>query len=127
MRIWQQAITIIIILVAGIALCIRFIPQADAFAARAGLPQSLVAAIAPAAATPQAQGQAQGQPQGQPQGKSQSQDKGQGRQRGGNRATPLVVVSQVRTEVTNDSLTAIGTAQSVRSAGSAECQGRRSG
>ncbi len=112
MRIWKQAISIVIILVAGVALSIRFIPQADAFAAKAGVPQNIVAAIAPSSAAPE---NTQAQGQGQAKTGDPGQGKGQGRQRGGNRATPLVVVSQVRTGVTNDSLTTIGTAQSIRS------------
>lgn len=95
MRVWTQAIVGIAVLACGAAAATRYVPGADAALVKAGVPQSLVAAVA------------RGKPAG-----GQRPAQGGAARRGG----PVMVTSApVATGIVNDRLQAIGDAEAINS------------
>lgn len=118
MPFWKQFLLCVVVIIAGFAAWVYFVPGAGDAMRNAGIPDNLVSMVSPKAdesadaATPQAQGGAQGQ------GGQQAQ--GQGRRNGGaggggRNASVLVVAQAVVQGVVNDRLNAIGTGDAIRS------------
>ncbi len=141
MAFWKQLILSVAVLVAGLFLWVMFVPGAAGVLSRLGVPQGVVAMLAPTA-DGEGQGQGQGQSkqgqggqagpgqnaggQGAPGQPAQEQGaKGQGAQgqsaqgQNGNRrgagAQPLVVVRPVEIGTVNDRLSALGTGDAIQS------------
>lgn len=132
MAFWKQLILSVAVLVAGLFLWVMFVPGAAGVLSRLGVPQGVVAILAPTA-DGEGQGQSkQGQGgqagpgqnaggQGAPGQPAQEQGaKGQGAQgQNGNRrgagAQPLVVVRPVEIGTVNDRLSALGTGDAIQS------------
>jgi len=96
MRVWKQLLISLGVISAGVLLWGRFVPGANDMLKAAGLPGTLVAAIAPAS-----EGQAEG---GQ-----------QGGRRGGFGGGPVLVATKpVAMAVVNDRLNAIGNGEAIR-------------
>ena len=139
MAFWKQLILSVAVLVAGLFLWVMFVPGAAGVLSRLGVPQGVVAILAP---TADGEGQGQGQSkqgqgdqagpghnaggQGAPGQPAQEQGaKGQGAQgqsaqgQNGNRrgagAQPLVVVRLVEIGTVIDRLTALGTGDAIQS------------
>lgn len=139
MAFWKQLILSVAVLVAGLFLWVMFVPGAAGVLSRLGVPQGVVATLAP---TADGEGQGQGQSkqgqggqagpgqnaggQGAPGQPAQEQGvKGQGAQgqsaqgQNGNRrgagAQPLVVVRPVEIGTVNDRLSALGTGDAIQS------------
>ena len=139
MAFWKQLILSVAVLVAGLFLWVMFVPGAAGVLSRLGVPQGVVAILAP---TADGEGQGQGQSkqgqggqagpgqnaggQGAPGQPAQEQGaKGQGAQgqsaqgQNGNRrgagAQPLVVVRPVEIGTVNDRLSALGTGDAIQS------------
>lgn len=95
MRVWKQLLISLGVISAGVLLWGRFVPGANDMLKAAGLPGTLVAAIAPAS-----EGQADG---------------GQGGRRGGFGGGPVLVATKpVAMAVVNDRLNAIGNGEAIR-------------
>lgn len=115
MPFWKQFALCIVVILAGFAAWVYFVPGAGETMRNAGIPDNIVSVIAPkgeeaADAGAQAQG---GQGQG-------GQGQGQGRRNGGGgaggrNAAVLVVTQAVVQGVVNDRLNAIGTGDAIRS------------
>ncbi|EJJ30555.1 efflux RND transporter periplasmic adaptor subunit [Rhizobium sp. CF142] len=115
MPFWKQFALCIVVILAGFAAWVYFVPGAGETMRNAGIPDTIVSMIAPkgeeaADAGAQAQG---GQGQG-------AQGQGQGRRNGGGsgggrNAAVLVVTQAVVQGVVNDRLNAIGTGDAIRS------------
>ncbi|WP_454849868.1 efflux RND transporter periplasmic adaptor subunit [Rhizobium binxianense] len=102
MAFWKQFILSLVVIAAGFAAWIFFVPGAGETMRSAGVPESLVSMISPKAeqaaeAPPLAQGQ------------------GQNRRGGGRNGAVLVVTQAVVQGVVNDRLNAIGTGDAIRS------------
>ncbi|MGV1833826.1 efflux RND transporter periplasmic adaptor subunit [Rhizobium rhizogenes] len=95
MTAWKQLSLSFLLLVAGIAAVVAFVPSAAGLLRGAGVPEAVVGAIAPGEST-----------------KSEKAANGGGR-RGAD--TPLVVTEAVVSGVVNDRLSAIGTGDAIRS------------
>lgn len=111
MPFWKQFAFCIVVILAGFAAWVYFVPGAGETMRNAGIPDNIVSVIAPkgeeaADAGAQAQG---GQGQG-------AQGQGQGRRNGGGRNAAVLVVTQAVVQgVVNDRLNAIGTGDAIRS------------
>ncbi|WP_275783430.1 efflux RND transporter periplasmic adaptor subunit [Pararhizobium gei] len=102
MRLWKQLLICIIIGLIAAGVWIRFMPNAGVALAKVGVPQAVIALLAPSADDRQ---EGAGQVQGQAQGRGQGG-------RGGNQ-TPLVVTQPVDTALVNDRLSAIGNGEAI--------------
>lgn len=107
MAFWKQFVLSIFVIVAGFAGWVFFAPGSADVLKNAGVPESLVSKIAPAAETADA---AAGD--GQARGEGGSRRNGGGR--GGNGAV-LIATQDVMQGVVNDRLSAIGTGDAIRS------------
>lgn len=125
MAFWKQLTLSLAAITAGLLLWVWFVPGADGVLRRIGVPEGVVALVAPAAEeTGEAagngqarQGQgAQGQSaQAQGQGSGQGAAPGQAGNRRGAGAQPLVVVRPVEIGTVNDRLSALGTGDAIQS------------
>ena len=97
MRVWKQLLISVGVISAGVLLWGRFVPGANGMLEAAGLPSTLVAAIAPAG-----EGQAEGGNQGN------------GRRGGFGGGPALVTTKPVAMTVVNDRLNAIGDGEAIR-------------
>ncbi|NLS04725.1 efflux RND transporter periplasmic adaptor subunit [Rhizobium sp. P32RR-XVIII] len=104
MAFWKQIVLSIIVIAAGFAGWIFFVPGSADTLRNAGVPESLVAKLAPAMKTSDAGGSEQGQG-----------GQGGGRNGGGRNGGVLVVTQAVVQGVVNDRLNAIGTGDAIRS------------
>lgn len=113
MAFWKQFILSLIVIVAGFAAWVFFVPGAGDTMRGAGIPDSVVSKIAPKAeetADADAPARAQGQQRGDGQGQ------GQNRRNGGGRNSAILVATQAVVQgVVNDRLNAIGTGDAIRS------------
>ncbi|MGR9450404.1 efflux RND transporter periplasmic adaptor subunit [Rhizobium leguminosarum] len=113
MAFWKQFILSLIVIVAGFAAWVFFVPGAGDTMRDAGIPGSIVSKIAPKAeetADADAPARAQGQQRGDGQGQ------GQNRRNGGGRNSAILVETQAVVQgVVNDRLNAIGTGDAIRS------------
>ncbi len=113
MAFWKQFILSLIVIIAGFAAWVFFVPGAGDMMRDAGIPESLVSKIAPkaeetvdAGAPAGAQGQRRGQGEGE----------GQNRRNGGGRNSAILVATEAVVQgVVNDRLNAIGTGDAIRS------------
>ena len=115
MAFWKQLSLSFLVIVAGILAWVWFVPGADGVLRRIGVPEGLVALVAPAgeqSGSEAAGGPAQGQTEAQK--RSQSEGQGAGNRRGGAAAT-LVVVQAVTIGTVNDRLSALGTGDAIQS------------
>ncbi|WP_454286577.1 efflux RND transporter periplasmic adaptor subunit [Rhizobium arsenicireducens] len=106
MAFWKQLTLSFLAVAAGILLWVWFVPGADGVLRRIGMPEGVVALVAPAGqegATPGEPGQATGQGQAN------------GNRRAGAGAATLVVVQPVAIGTVNDRLTALGTGDAIQS------------
>ena len=127
MAFWKQLSLSFLVIVAGVLAWLWFVPGADGVLRRIGLPENVIALVAPAAEEtgdaaangPARQGTGQGQgAQGQGaqgQGAQGQGPQGQGANRRGTGAQPLVVVRPVETGTVNDRLSALGTGDAIQS------------
>jgi RND family efflux transporter MFP subunit len=113
MAFWKQFILSLIVIVAGFAAWVFFVPGAGDTMRDAGIPDSIVSKIAPKAeetADADAPARAQGQQRGDGQGQ------GQNRRNGGGRNSAILVETQAVVQgIVNDRLNAIGTGDAIRS------------
>jgi len=109
MAFWKQFVLSLIVIVAGFAAWVFFVPGAGDTMRDAGIPDSFVSKIAPKAegtADADAPARAQGQQRGE----------GQNRRNGGGRNSAILVATQAVVQgVVNDRLNAIGTGDAIRS------------
>lgn len=98
MRLWKQLLISLAVLVAGVLLLGRFVPGAGDMLKAAGLPENVIAAIAPQQTLTQDRARGSG-PRGQ----------------GGFGGPILVVAQPVSTALVNDRLKAIGNGEAIRS------------
>ncbi|ARQ59059.1 UNVERIFIED_ORG: RND family efflux transporter MFP subunit [Rhizobium etli] len=109
MAFWKQFVLSLIVIIAGFAAWVFFMPGAGDMMRDAGIPESLVSKIAPKAeetADAGAQGQRRSQGEGQ----------GQNRRSGGGRNSAILVATEAVVQgVVNDRLNAIGTGDAIRS------------
>ncbi len=99
MRIWKQLFISLIVIVAGAALWLKFVPGADKMFARIGVPQSLISLVV------SQDGSAGGN----------AQRGGGGRRPGGFGGPAVVVTADVEDAVANDRLVSIGNGAAIRS------------
>ena len=97
MRVWKQLLISLGVISAGVLLWGRFVPGANDMLAAAGLPDTLVAAIAPAG-----------------DGKPAGGNEGEGRRGGFGGGPALVATKPVAMAVVNDRLNAIGDGEAIR-------------
>jgi RND family efflux transporter MFP subunit len=115
MPFWKQFVLCIVVIMAGFAAWVYFVPGAGETMRNAGIPDNIVSMIAPKADETADAQQAQGQG-GQDQGQGQSRRNGGGNGGGGGRnAATLVVTQAVVQGIVNDRLNAIGTGDAIRS------------
>lgn len=117
MAFWKQLSLSFLVIAAGILLWIWFVPGADGVLRRIGVPEGLIALVAPVgqeSATAGAGGQPTGPAQQQAQGQTPGPGQGAGNRRGGAAAT-LVVVQAVTIGKVNDRLSALGTGDAIQS------------
>lgn len=115
MPFWKQFVLCIVVIMAGFAAWVYFVPGAGETMRNAGIPDNIVSMIAPKADETADVQQAQGQG-GQNQGQGQSRRNGGGNGGGGGRnAATLVVTQAVVQGIVNDRLNAIGTGDAIRS------------
>lgn len=109
MAFWKQFVLSLIVIIAGFAAWVFFVPGAGDMMRDAGIPESLVSKIAPKAEETADAG-AQGQR------RSQGEGKGQNRRSGGGRNSAILVATEAVVQgVVNDRLNAIGTGDAIRS------------
>ena len=111
---WKQFVLCLVVIIAGFAAWVYFVPGAGETMRNAGIPDSIVSRIAPKSeeAADAGAGQAQG---GQAQGQGQGQNRRNGGGGGGRNGAVLVVTQAVVQGVVNDRLNAIGTGDAIRS------------
>ncbi|MGO7421665.1 biotin/lipoyl-binding protein, partial [Rhizobium ruizarguesonis] len=115
MAFWKQFILSLIVIVAGFAAWVFFVPGAGDTMRDAGIPDSIVSKIAPKAEET-ADADAPARAQGQQRGEGQGQGQGQNRRNGGGRNSAILVATQAVVQgVVNDRLNAIGTGDAIRS------------
>jgi RND family efflux transporter MFP subunit len=115
MPFWKQFVLCLVVIMAGFAAWVYFVPGAGETMRNAGIPDNIVSMIAPKADETVDAQQAQGQG-GQDQGQGQSRRNGGGNGGGGGRnAATLVVTQAVVQGIVNDRLNAIGTGDAIRS------------
>ncbi len=114
MPFWKQFVLCLVVIIAGFAAWVYFLPGAGETMRNAGIPDSIVSRIAPKSeeAADAGAGQAQG---GQAQGQGQGQNRRNGGGGGGRNGAVLVVTQAVVQGVVNDRLNAIGTGDAIRS------------
>ncbi|MBB3392943.1 RND family efflux transporter MFP subunit [Rhizobium sp. BK275] len=117
MPFWKQFLLCVVVIIAGFAAWVYFVPGAGDTMRNAGIPDNLVSMITPKANEMADAGARQAQGGGQGQG---GQGQGQGRRNGGEggggrNASVLVVTQAVVQGVVNDRLNAIGTGDAIRS------------
>lgn len=114
MPFWKQFVLCLVVIIAGFAAWVYFVPGAGETMRNAGIPDSIVSRIAPKSeeAADAGAGQAQG---GQAQGQGQGQNRRNGGGGGGRNGAVLVVTQAVVQGVVNDRLNAIGTGDAIRS------------
>ncbi|MBB3461844.1 efflux RND transporter periplasmic adaptor subunit [Rhizobium sp. BK377] len=114
MPFWKQFVLCLVVIIAGFAAWVYFVPGAGETMSNAGIPDSIVSRIAPKSeeAADAGAGQAQG---GKAQGQGQGQNRRNGGGGGGRNAAVLVVTQAVVQGVVNDRLNAIGTGDAIRS------------
>ncbi len=114
MPFWKQFVLCLVVIIAGFAAWVYFVPGAGETMRNAGIPDSIVSRIAPKSeeAADAGAGQTQG---GQAQGQGQGQNRRNGGGGGGRNAAVLVVTQAVVQGVVNDRLNAIGTGDAIRS------------
>jgi RND family efflux transporter MFP subunit len=112
MRVWKQLILVAGVLVAGAAVAARFVPGADAMLTNAGVPQGLVAALAPSG-----EGAGQSMAATPPQGgqRTTGQPSGQGGAGGRGPQQVLVSAAPVAFGTVNDKLDSIGDGEAIKS------------
>lgn len=98
MRVWKQLLLGVGVITAGVLLWGRFVPGANGVLEAAGLPETVVAAIAPAG-----------------EGNGQAGGEGGGRSGGFGGGPALVVTKPVAMALVNDRLNAIGDGEAIRS------------
>lgn len=116
MRIWTQLAVGVVVLAAGGAAFVHFVPSAGPRLVAAGVPANLVALVAPASpegGAARSGGQGEGQARGQAGGQAGNQGRGQNPGRGNQ--TPLVVTEAAGTALVNDRLNAIGNGEAILS------------
>ncbi|WP_411196603.1 biotin/lipoyl-binding protein, partial [Rhizobium sp.] len=117
MAFWKQFILSLIVIIAGFAAWVFFVPGAGDTMRDAGIPDGIVSRIAPKAeetADADTPTRAQGQQRGEGQGQGSGQ--GQNRRNGGGRNGAILVATQAVVQgVVNDRLNAIGTGDAIRS------------
>ena len=106
MPFWKQFVLCLVVIIAGFAAWVYFVPGAGETMRNAGIPDSIVSRIAPK--SEEAADAGAGQTQG---GQAQGQGQGQNRRNG----AVLVVTQAVVQGVVNDRLNAIGTGDAIRS------------
>ncbi len=117
MAFWKQLSLSFLVIAAGVLLWIWFVPGADGVLRRIGVPEGMIALVAPVgqkSSTAGAGGQPAGSAQQQAQGQTPGQGQGAGNRRGGAAAT-LVVVQAVTIGKVNDRLSALGTGDAIQS------------
>ncbi len=117
MAFWKQLSLSFLVIAAGVLLWVWFVPGADGVLRRMGVPEGMIALVAPVgqeSATAGAGGLAAGSAQQQAQGQAPRQGEGAGSRRGG-AATTLVVVQAVTLGKVNDRLSALGTGDAIQS------------
>ncbi|MBB3441724.1 efflux RND transporter periplasmic adaptor subunit [Sinorhizobium sp. B11] len=114
MPFWKQFVLCLVVIIAGFAAWVYFVPGAGETMRNAGIPDSIVSRIAPKSeeAADAGAGQTQG---GQAQGQGQGQNRRNGGGGGGRNGAVLVVTQAVVQGVVNDRLNAIGTGDAIRS------------
>jgi len=114
MPFWKQFVLCLVVIIAGFAAWVYFVPGAGETMRNAGIPDSIVSRIAPKSeeAADAGAGQVQG---GQAQGQGQGQNRRNGGGGGGRNGAVLVVTQAVVQGVVNDRLNAIGTGDAIRS------------
>ncbi len=114
MPFWKQFVLCLVVIIAGFAAWVYFVPGAGETMRNAGIPDSIVSRILPKSeeAADAGAGQAQG---GQAQGQGQGQNRRNGGGGGGRNGAVLVVTQAVVQGVVNDRLNAIGTGDAIRS------------
>lgn len=114
MPFWKQFVLCLVVIIAGFAAWVYFVPGAGETMRNAGIPDSIVSRISPKSeeAADAGAGQAQG---GQAQGQGQGQNRRNGGGGGGRNGAVLVVTQAVVQGVVNDRLNAIGTGDAIRS------------
>ncbi len=114
MPFWKQFVLCLVVIIAGFAAWVYFVPGAGETMRNAGIPDSIVSRIAPKSeeAADAVAGQTQG---GQAQGQGQGQNRRNGGGGGGRNGAVLVVTQAVVQGVVNDRLNAIGTGDAIRS------------
>lgn len=117
MPFWKQFLLCVVVIIAGFAAWVYFVPGAGDAMRNVGIPDNLVSMITPKANETADSGVRQAQGGGQGQG---GQGQGQGRRNGGGggggrNASVLVVTQAVVQGVVNDRLNAIGTGDAIRS------------
>ncbi|AHF84806.1 secretion protein HylD [Rhizobium leguminosarum bv. trifolii WSM1689] len=112
MAFWKQFVLSLIVIIAGFAAWVFFVPGAGDTMRDAGIPDSIVSKIAPKAAE-KADADAPARAQGQQRGEGQGQ--GNRRNGGGRNNTILVATQAVVQGIVNDRLNAIGTGDAIRS------------
>ncbi len=124
MPFWKQFLLCIVVIVAGFAAWVYFVPTAGETMRNAGIPDNLVSMIAPKADDTADAGSEQAQGAGQPRGGQGQGGEGQGQNRrnggggnggGGRNSAVLVATQAVVQGVVNDRLNAIGTGDAIRS------------
>ncbi|GAA3111657.1 efflux RND transporter periplasmic adaptor subunit [Rhizobium viscosum] len=114
MPFWKQFVLCIVVIMAGFAAWVYFVPSAGQTMRNAGIPDNIIAMISPKADETADAGAGQALGQGdQNQGQGQSRRNGGGG--GGRNAATLVVTQAVVQGVVNDRLNAIGTGDAIRS------------
>lgn len=109
MAFWKQFVLSLIVIIAGFAAWVFFVPGAGDMMRDAGIPESLVSKIA-LKAEETADAGAQGQR------RSQGEGQGQNRRSGGGRNSAILVATEAVVQgVVNDRLNAIGTGDAIRS------------
>ena len=101
MRVWKQLLISLGVIAAGVLLWGRFVPGANGMLEAAGLPDTVVAAIAPAS-------------EDKADGGSQANGQGGGRRGGFGGGPTLVATKPVAMAVVNDRLNAIGDGEAIR-------------
>ena len=114
MPFWKQFVLCLVVIIAGFAAWVYFVPGAGETMRNAGIPDSIVSRISPKSeeAADAGAGQTQG---GQAQGQGQGQNRRNGGGGGGRNGAVLVVTQAVVQGVVNDRLNAIGTGDAIRS------------
>ncbi|MBX5164915.1 MULTISPECIES: efflux RND transporter periplasmic adaptor subunit [unclassified Rhizobium] len=111
MAFWKQFVLSLIVIVAGFAAWVFFVPGAGDTMRDAGIPGSIVSKIAP-----KAEGTADADAPARAQGQQRGEGQGQNRRNADGRNSAILVATQAVVQgVVNDRLNAIGTGDAIRS------------